>query len=226
MLSGRHGNVFKRFWRYMIDFMADKAPWSNDTDSFVTEIDNTLGKKYDVSLRKLLGNPMEFADAAGMNAKIKSMKADVDKYFTDLAAGLSMENDEFTKELTDADALYNKIEQAVSSKAAIAKVPYIRPADMDLSMASPEIIYVKEYNNGLEALIMKFINSSNYIANMSTLYKKYNIGAWFFSGNRGHILSIKPPQSIMVSIENAQTELDDLLDDAAVALAPKKPAAK
>ena len=71
---------------------------------------------------------------------------------------------------------------------------------------------------------MKFINSSNYIANISTLYKKYNIGSWFFSGSKGYIISIKSPTSILVAIETAQSELDGLFDDVAVALPVKKSA--
>ena len=141
------------------------------------------------------------------------MRAEVDKYFVDLVAGLSLEQEEFTRELADADELYNKIEQSLSSRTAIAKVPYIRPADMDLSLTSPEVIYINSYNNALEVLIMKFINSSNYVANISTTYKKYNIGSWFFSGSKGHIITVKPPQSVLVSIDNARDEISGRIDD-------------
>ncbi|MCL4364931.1 MAG: hypothetical protein M1569_00435 [Candidatus Marsarchaeota archaeon] len=204
--------------------MAENAPWSDEIDPFVTDLDNAIGDKFGVRLKKLLSSPAEYADLKDISTKIKNMRAEADKYFDDLVAGLSLEQGEFTRELTDADALYNKIEQLLSSRAAIAKVPYIRPADMDLSLTSPEVIYVNSYNNGLEALIMKFINSSNYVANISSTYKKYNIGSWFFSGSKGHIISVKPPQSILVSIDNARDEISGLIDDIADIFVHKKPA--
>lgn len=219
-----HNKLFKASGAYLVDFMAETTPWSDETDPFVTDLDNSIGSKYNVSLRKLLVSPAEYASTKGIADTVQNMRSAIDKYFTDLVADLSFEEEEFTKELTDADTLYNKVEQALSSKAAIAKIPYIRPADMDLSLVNPEIIYIDTYNNGLESLITKFINSSEYIANISSTYRKYNIGSWFFSGNKGHVMAIKPPQSILVAIENAHNDIDSRMDDAATILSPKKSA--
>lgn len=204
--------------------MADNVPWSNDTNPFITDLDNSVAKKYDVSLRRLFLNPEEYEGVKDISDRIGKVRADVEAYFTDLEEGLEDERKEFTKDLEDADALYTKMEQAVSSKAAIAKVPYFKPADSDLSRIGSEIMYLDDYNNTLDAIILRLINSSEYVANVSTVYKKYNIGAWFFSGERPRILSVNPPQSVLISIEAAHDEISDMLEAAAGRLAPAAPA--
>lgn len=190
------------------------APWDDQTDAFIQEIDGTVTAKYSVSLRTLLTNPEEYADTKDILDTIKKIRSDVDAYFGNLMDDLKVEKDELEKEMQDADALYTKLDQAISSKAAVARVPYLKPVEVDTGNVDIEKIYVDQYNNNVDSLISKFVNISNYIANLSTTYKKYNLGSWLFSGEKGYNLSVKQPESMVITVESSQEYIDDAVDNA------------
>ncbi len=196
--------------------MADDVtglPWDDQTDVFINEIDADTTKKYNVSIRKLLLNPQDFTKMDNMPATIDKMKTDVIAYFDELLGDLKDEEDELTKQLEDVDAIHTQINQIVSSRSGIARVPFLTPADFDFGDVTPETIYINKYDGQIDLLITKLINCSNYVCDLSTSYRKYSIGSWLFSGSRSCLLSIKPPESMVVSIENSRDTITSRLDD-------------
>ncbi|MDE1768488.1 MAG: hypothetical protein KGH64_00870 [Candidatus Micrarchaeota archaeon] len=201
-----------------------EQPWDDQTDAFITDIDQVVSQKYNVSLRTLLINPAQYASIKGINSTINDVKTEVGTYFDGLLADLTVEQDELTKALEAADALFTKADQAISSKAAVARVPYFTPIDIDFGSSTPETIYIDQYNSSIDTLITKFINISSYIANLSTTYQKYTIGSWLFSGERSYILEVNRPESVIMTIEDARNYIDDTLDDASEFLSTQAPA--
>jgi hypothetical protein len=201
-------------------------PWDDQTDDFITDIDATVTGKYSVSLRTLLTDPAAYADTKGIGDTINSVKKEVDDYFDDLMDDLKVEQDELDKAMQAADSLYTKMDQAISSKAAVARVPYIKPVDVDSGDNGVETIHIDQYNNNVDTLITKFINISNYIANLSTTYKKYNLGSWLFSGERDYTVEVSQPESMVITVEDAHDYISDGLESASAALSGGTPAAK
>ncbi len=192
----------------------DEAPWDEQTDSFVNDIAAIVSPKYKISFRALLADPAQYAGTAGISDTLKNVKTDVASYFDDLMEELQPEQEELTKNMEQIDALYTKLDQAILSKAAIARVPYLKPAGVDFGEADPETITIGEYNNNVDTLLAKFVNISNYIANISTMYKKYNIGSWIFSGERTYAITVEQPESMVITVENAQQYIDSAIDEA------------
>jgi hypothetical protein len=190
-----------------------ELPWDSQTDAFVNDIDTDTTKNYNVSLRKLLLHPEEFENVENMADTIDKIKADVTSYFEDTLAGLKDEEVELTKQLESVDSLYSQINQTVSSRAGIARVPFLKPVDMDLGNSNPETIYIDKYDGQADMLITKLVNESNYVCDLSDSYRKYRIGNWVFSGSKTHVISVQPPESIIVQVENSRDTITSMLDD-------------
>ncbi len=195
------------------------APWDDQTDSFISDIDDTVSSKYNVSLRVLLTAPGQYENTTGILETIRKIQADVEEYFEKLVEDLGPEKEELTKEMEALDSLYTKLDQAISSKAAVARVPYFKPIDVDTGDNTTETITVDQYNNNLDAAIGKLINISTYIANLSSTYKKYNLGSWLFSGPKDYVLEVNRPESMVITVEDAQQLINNGLNDAGEALA-------
>src|SRR5579864_5469481 len=103
---------------------AADATWDEQTDAFIDEIDDNVTAKYGISLRTLLTDPAQYAEKKDILDTVKKVKADVDEYFGGLMSQLSVEQQDLTKDMENADAVYAKIDQAISTKAAVARIPY------------------------------------------------------------------------------------------------------
>ena len=196
--------------------MADDAtqlPWDEQTDTFIGAIDADVTKKYNVSLRNLLLYPETFTKVANMASTVGKIKGDVATYFDDMLADMKDEDDELTKRLEAVDAVHTQIDQTISSRAGIARVPYLRPANFDFGDSNPETIYIDKYDGQADILVTKLINGSNYVCDLTTSYRKYSIGNWLFSGSRSCLLSVQPPESVIVTIENSRDTITGMLDD-------------
>lgn len=196
--------------------MAEDAaglPWDDQTGVFVNEIDADTSKKYNISLKKLLLNPGEFANVDKIAETVDKIKTDVGAYFDDLLSNLKDEEDELTKQLEAADAVHTQINQTIGSRAGIARVPFIRPIDFEAGDSNPETVYIDKYDGQLDMLITKLINGANYVCDLSVSYRKYSIGSWLFSGSRSCQLAVKSPESVIISIESSRDAILSMLDD-------------
>ncbi len=193
-------------------------PWSSDTDQFISNIDEQINQTYGVGLRQLLLSPDGFANTPDILNKIDGIKGSVDEYFTNIRNGFNDERSDFEKALTDADAQYNKIESTISTKASLSRVPYIKSGTINVDSALREEIGIDTYDTSVDSLISKLVNISNYIADISTTYKKYYLGSWLFSGQRAYVLTINPPDSPLIMLDQVNSEIDNLLDGVKVRL--------
>lgn len=187
-------------------------PWDDQIDVFISNIDKEVSKLYDLSLREFLLDPEKFANVKDILTKVDKIRASVDDYFNGIKDSLPDEQASFAKALETADAQYNRMDEAISTKAALSRVPYIKPYDVDYNPDVPEEITIEQYNNAADALITKLVNISNYVGDISYAYDKYTIGSWIFSGQKVHIVSIYLPPSIISEITQFNTRLDGLID--------------
>ena len=190
------------------------VPWDDSTDVFVRDMESEINDKYKVSLRELLSDPRKYQDLVGVSDIVEKIRGDVESYFTDLLSGLQTEEEEFTKQLEGIDALHTQIGQAISSKAGIGRVPFVKPASLDAGDQPVETIYLDNYDGQADMLVTKLINSSSYILDLSTSYRKYAIGNWFFSGSKNCLLSVQMPDSRILMVENSRDTIMAALDDA------------
>jgi hypothetical protein len=194
---------------------ANDLPWSPETDQFIDSIDKKMTQGYNVSLRDLILNPDKFASMKDIAGKIDGMRKDIGAYFTKIRDSMKDEEEAFEKLLEQADAQYTKIDGILSTKTALSRVPYIRPELIDADPNVKEEIFISQYNNSIDSLIAKLINVSNYVANLSGTYKKYNLGSWLFSGQKAYVLTINVPQNPFMTIDRIDEEINTLLDGAA-----------
>ncbi len=191
---------------------AENLPWDEETDQFITNIDRQVVQSYGISLRELLLNPDRFASMKDIGKKVDDIKAAVDNYFDKMRESMKEEQERFDQALEFADSQYAKIDGVISTKASLSRVPYVKPAYIDSDPTIKEEIFVEQYNNGLDALIGKMVNISNYIADVSTAYGKYNIGSWLFSGQRSYVITVSTPTSVIMVIDKVNEEIGEQLD--------------
>lgn len=195
--------------------MAKQIPWDDQTDDFITDLDETITKKYNLSLRSLLLNPDRYLGKKDIGTIINGVRDDADSYFNSLLENLQDEQTKLASEMESADAQYKTIDSVITSKSATARVPYIKPLFVSRMPDSEESIIIEKYDDTLEAFIGKLVNASNYVADMSATYKQYRLGSWIFSGAKNHVLTINPPASPVLAIENGRTQIGGMINDIA-----------
>lgn len=189
------------------------APWDEQTDSFVVELEPIIKQKYSVSIRQLLLSPDDFAKNKAVITAMPDIKKSVSSYFDDVLVGFKDDKAKLDKDLQTIDSQFKKIDDIITSKSSIAKVPYIKPIVVDYDQNRQEEIIIDQYNPNVDALVNKLLNVSIYVANMSTTYKGYNMGTWIFSGQREYILTLNPPISPVITIESSRDLLNTILDE-------------
>ena len=77
----------------------DEKKWSDSTDMFIDRIDQQLGSKYGVSLRRLLTNPAVIGEEENKKDIIEGFKKDVSSFFEGLLTSLDSERKDFEAQL-------------------------------------------------------------------------------------------------------------------------------
>ncbi len=193
--------------------MAKQIPWDEQTDGFVSDLDETVSKSRGISLRSLLMNPNRYLTKKDLGTTLTGIRSDADAYFNALLDNLKDEQTKLESEMESATAQYREIDSVITTKAAAARVPYIKPLFVSRVPDKEESIVIEKYDDGLEAFVGKLVNASNYVADVSATYKQYTLGSWIFSGAKNHVLTINPPASPVLSIENSRTLINDMLSD-------------
>jgi hypothetical protein len=193
--------------------MAKQAPWDEQTDMFIADLDTTISKKYNLTLRSLLMNPDKYLNKKGIIDTVNTMKKDIDNYFSELLEGMEDEQHKLETEMEGASAQYTQIDSIISNKSSISRVPYVKPLFISRNTNGEEVIVVEQYTEDLDALIGKLVNGSSYVADISATYKQYHLGSWLFSGAKNYVLTLNPPVSPVLAIENGRITIDSILDD-------------
>lgn len=195
--------------------MAKQIPWDEQTDGFISDLEATVSKSRNISLRSLLMNPNKYLGKKDLGTAVEGIKKDSESYFSALLDDLKDEQAKLEVELESATAQYKEVDSVITNKSAAARVPYVKPLFVSRSPDREETIVIDKYDDGLEAFIGKLVNASNYVADMSATYKDYRLGSWVFSGARNYVLTINPPESPVLVIENSRNVLNGMLDDIA-----------
>jgi len=183
---------------------------SEDSLRYVTQLQPVIRKKYNIDVEELLKEPANYEDNPGMADKIRAIERDIDSFFDQRIAGMGSEAAELKSALAAIDGDTKKITQAITTKASIAQVPFVRPLFVDAQ--EREEIVIEGYDASVDQLVTRMINISDYIADLSTVYKDYTIGSWLFSGRNRYLLSISPPPSEIIVMDRSRDEIKGLLE--------------
>ena len=193
--------------------MAKQSPWDEQTDGFISDLDAVIAKEHDISFRSLLLSPDRFLNRKDIDATLADARSAVDSYFSELLEKLKDEETKLESEMEGATAQYKQIDSVITEKSAAARVPYVKPLFVDRPQKEEETIVIDRYDESLEAFVGKLINTSNYVADMSANYKQYKLGSWLFSGARNYVLTLNPPASPVLAIENSRGLINGMLSD-------------
>ncbi|MCL5239140.1 MAG: hypothetical protein M1286_01545 [Candidatus Marsarchaeota archaeon] len=191
--------------------MAKQVPWDEQTDGFVSDIDAILSKTHDISFRSLLLDPARFSSRKDLSATVSDARSETDNYFNGIMDRLKDEQAKLDSEMESATAQYKQIDSVITEKSAAARVPYVRPLFVDRQQREDETILIDRYDESLEAFVGKLVSASNYVADLSATYKQYKLGSWLFSGEKNHVLTLNPPTSPVLAIENSRGVIDGML---------------
>ncbi|MDE1873566.1 MAG: hypothetical protein KGI04_00390 [Candidatus Micrarchaeota archaeon] len=193
--------------------MAKQIPWDEETDNFISDLDDTVSKSYSISLRSLLMNPGRYLNKKDLGTALKGIRTQSDSYFNALLDNLKDEQTKLESEMESMDAQYRAVDTVITNKSAAARVPYIKPLFVTRAPDREEAVIIEKYEENLDAFVGKLVNASNYVADVSALYKQYRLGSWIFSGAKNHVLTINPPTSPVLVIENSRAIIGDMLSD-------------
>ena len=189
-----------------------EAPWSDQAEAAIYEIDKITTDKQGISLRDFLLNPDKYVNNADAAQKLKGLRTAVDDYFDGQLKPYAGEAQRLQSELQDLDAQYNKMNEIITNRASLARVPYLKPANVKYDEDAVEEIVVEQYNGSVDLLITKLLTGSNYIADLSDTYDKYTLGSWLFSGQRQYVVTLNPPVSPVMSLQASKAEVMLILD--------------
>ncbi|MGC8479166.1 MAG: hypothetical protein ACP5M9_00645 [Candidatus Micrarchaeia archaeon] len=178
--------------------------WDELTDSFITGIDDKLLVDSDVKLRDVLTHPSKYAQKSNASSILEKMQSSIDTYFGIVMEAFKSEKDKFDKELEAMSILYSKVSSTIQEKAELSQTPIITPHSINVNEKSSESIIIDSFDTQVEHLIGKLTSSSVYIGDISAKYNEHTLGSWIFSSKRPYILTIKPPENIIMEIENAK----------------------
>lgn len=190
----------------------ENVPWDEQTDRFINELDERISDKYGISFRDLILNPNKFATKKDMPLTFQNIRKDVDAYFDDLMDSFKDEKAKLDSELESLTAQYHEIDATITNKAALARVPYIKPKSIERKEEADENVIIDKYEPGMESLIGKLLSNAVYVADVSVPYKNYTLGSWLFSGQKNYLLSLDTPTSIVLNIETSRDVISYLLD--------------
>lgn len=195
--------------------------WSDYTDVLIDVIDDQLKDRYGgITLRALLTTPSKFADKQNLSATVQEIHADVNKYIDDRFMTLEEQALDTDKNAAKCDSVTKQLGQSIVMEAKQNRVPLIMPAYMDRDTTRDEVIYISDVDASVSALVSRLIASSVFISYTFDTYKEYQIGTWFFSGDKNYVISAYLEPSEVINLTNSKAELDELLDAAAEYVAP------
>ncbi|MGC8671774.1 MAG: hypothetical protein ACP5TJ_02690 [Candidatus Micrarchaeia archaeon] len=189
----------------------EEAPWDDQTDSIINDINKTVSKKYYINFRDLLLNPGKYVTQDNFPATFQSIRKEVTAYFENLLEGMKDEQERLSEELDSLTSQYQQIDSVISNKASLSRIPYIKSATIERP-ENEEAITIQSYEPGIEALIGKLISISNYVADISTSYGKSVFGSWLFSGQKNYTLSLQVPDNRVLSIQISRDTINSMLD--------------
>ncbi len=193
-----------------------EVPWDERTDTFITMIDGLYAGsgKGAVGIRQILLNGGDLLLKKETPELIGELRKNASNYFGMMRTNLASEEKELEQLLMDADLFYKKIDSVVSSKAAAARVPYMKPYFVYLDSQSREEMIVEKYTEDMDPLIGRLVNASDYVADLSGNYKGHRFGSWFFSGKKSYAITLRVPDSLALDMERSATAIDDMLNAA------------
>lgn len=196
----------------------EDLPWDAQTDQYIIALDPIISDQYGMTLTDLLMNPSNFSGTTDIANKVEGIRTTVNKFFGDAMSGMDDERTRLIHEMENVNMEYMKINDSITSKTLAARVPYVKPFFIDTNADLEEEVIIDQYNNSIDSLITKFIGISNYVADISGKYKSYTIGSWVFSGTRTYMISINRPTSPLISMENSNEYIVEMLDSIANSL--------
>jgi hypothetical protein len=192
--------------------MARDVPWDAQTDSFVSDLNSVLSKKYSVNFRAMLMNPGAYAGKKDAQAAVDKLRGDVDAYFSKLLDGLKEEQGKLSTALEKSTAQYKQVDLMIMSKSSALRVPYVKPLFINRNPDNEETIVLEQYDSDMDSFIGKLVSISSYVANISASYKQYYLGSWLFSGAKNYIVTMNPPLSPVLAVENGSAIVNGILD--------------
>ena len=189
------------------------VPWDGRTDTFITMIDGLYAGsgKDAVGIRQIILNGGELLPKKETPELIAEIRKNASNFFEMMRTNLVTEEKELEQFLMDADLYYKKIDDVISSKAASAHVPYMKPYFVYLDAQSREEMVVEKYSEDMDPLIGKLVNASDYVADLSGSYKSHKFGSWLFSGKKSYAITLRVPENLALDMERSATMIDDIL---------------
>ncbi len=188
--------------------------WTDYTDMLITQFDGTLGKNYKVSLRELLTDPLKYAGEDGISTQFQNMREDLIGFIDDSLGGFKEQKEQYEAELAKCHAITKQLSASISSKAALKKVPVIKPISMNTNKAD-EIINVDSASAEVVTLVEKLAQSSFLVADFTRDVDGKNVGSWLFDGTKNFIINVYLPPNEYASLTASKDELTALFEVAA-----------
>ncbi len=197
--------------------MADD--WSTQTDILISVMEPTIQSKFGISLRDLLNDPGKYAGTEGLDTKVSNIKEEIGNYVSSTIDSMPDDKRSFEDDAIKCDSMTKQLNQNISLQTKQNNVPLIKPDSMDRNVNDDQVVYINAVDNSVLSLVQKLAATSIFVADFSKSYRNYNIGEWFFSGQKNYVIRVNLQPSALITLDSARDELSGLLDEV-VSFAP------
>lgn len=192
---------------------SNEVPWDEETEQFIATLDPIVMDKTGIGLRDLLLNSDKYIIQKEMAGRVEEVKLAVSDFFKGLLFDLIEEKNRLEGEMESAGMQYKKIDDVIIEKSNAMKIPYIKPLLVNFDTDTREEIVIAGYDAKTDGLVGKLASTATYVADISEKYRDVMLGSWLFSGSKTYLLRLKAPESIVMTIEDSEDAINDMLSD-------------
>ncbi len=189
--------------------------WSDAADFVVSSLERQIRSKYNLSLKALLTDPVQYASQDGIQVTVSNIREEVDKFLSERMDTLKDDMRMLDDQASRANSITSQLNQSLQSLVRQNKLPLIRPLGVERDTDNDTTIYVGTAGTETTQLMEKLVGVSDFVIDISTTYKTYTLGRWLFSGHSAIVLVVNFPSSPALTMYNTQNELDVILSTAA-----------
>ena len=183
-------------------------------DFVINSLEKPLFTKYNVSLKKLLSDPDQYAGDPKVGLRISNMREEVNRFIGDRLDDIKEEVKRLDDSAIKVNSISALIANGVASLSKQYKIPIIKPAGLNRVDDNDTTIFVASASQETMQLAERLVSISDYVIDMTAKYKEYNLGTWLFAGARNTSISVNFGPSPALTMYNTMQEIDSLMEAA------------
>lgn len=184
------------------------------TEGMLKKLEGDVKKRFGVSLSDVIEDPSAYLGEKGFAVKLSKITDYIDSETSRMIEQSRASGKSFHEGAAKADELTRKVGAYISSHARQSNVPFVRPADVELSLFGQSKFYLSQMDDSTSKFLEKLVESSSFVADMTKDYDSLRLGAWLFGGDKETIVAVHSPANGLLLLRAGRAEIMQRLKEA------------